>query len=190
MRALGLVVVHSWPREISVRSIYCKIFPISGVSHGYRALVLGCHWSLALLLDVHPPPNSLSLETSVCGIIPPLFLNRERWRFTYSFRGSLHVDLQHCGTSSLHQNAGRRRECLYAEYRFESMEKNFLSLIAYLHSFVVIWVEKKKMNDSDQSYWKLWSLVFISSTLPYSYEHQTGDKWQDGGRSRSRWARI
>lgn len=78
MRALGLVVVHSWPREISVRAIYCKIFPISGVSHGYRALVLGCHWPLALLLDVHPPPNSLSLETLVCGIIPPLFLNRER----------------------------------------------------------------------------------------------------------------
>lgn len=68
MRALGLVVVHSWPREISVRAIYCKIFPISGVSHGYRALVLGCHWSLVLLLYVHPPPNSLSLETLVCGI--------------------------------------------------------------------------------------------------------------------------
>lgn len=57
MRALGLVVVYSWPREISVRAIYCKIFPISGASHGYRALMLGCHWSLALLSDVHPPPD-------------------------------------------------------------------------------------------------------------------------------------
>lgn len=63
MRALGLVVVYSWPREISVRAIYCKIFPISGVSHGYRALMLGCHWSLVLLPDVHtphpPPPPSI-----------------------------------------------------------------------------------------------------------------------------------
>lgn len=62
MRALGLVVVHSRPREISVRAIYCKIFPISGVSHGYRALMLGCHWSLVMLLDVHP-----SLKQSFLG---------------------------------------------------------------------------------------------------------------------------
>jgi len=66
-------------------------------------------------------------------------------------------------------------EFLYAGYRFESIRKNFLSLISYLHSFVVIWV-KTNTNDSNQSYRKLWPVVFRASTLAYSYEHQTGDK--------------